>query len=147
MNPGPTTIVWYPSANLMSPNGILVTGYEEENNWGFNKLTTQEKFEKARVQMERIHPGHGKELTQPMFCGWRHVKFNEGSWVRSYGGGSSGYDTLIQPDGPVYFAGDHTSHIVGWQEGAALSGRRAVNMISERVRSARLAGGHTAQNA
>ena len=140
MQPGPTTIVWYPSANLMAPTGILVTGYEEENNWGFNKLSTQEKFEKARVQLERIHPGHGKELTQPMFCGWRHVKWNEGSWIRSYGGGSSGYDTITEPDGPVYFAGDHTSHIVGWQEGAALSGRRAVNMISEHVRSARLNG-------
>ena len=147
MNPGPTTIVWYPSANLMSPNGILVTGYEEENNWGFNKLSTKEKFAKARVQMERIHPGHGKELTQPMFCGWRRVKWNEGSWIRGYGGGPSGYDTITQPDGPIYFAGDHTSHIVGWQEGAALSARRAVDMISERVRSARLAGGHTAQNA
>lgn len=140
MNPGPTTIVWYPSANLMAQDGILVTGYEEENNWGFNKLSTAEKFEKARKQLERIHPGHGKELTQPMFCGWRRVKWNEGSWIRGYGGGPSGYDTIIEPDGPIFFAGDHTSHIVGWQEGAALSGRRAVDMISQRVRSARLAG-------
>jgi monoamine oxidase len=30
-------------------------------------------------------------------------------------------------------AGDHTSHIVGWQEGAALSAHRAVNMIAARV--------------
>jgi len=30
-------------------------------------------------------------------------------------------------------AGDHTSHIVGWQEGAALSAHRAVNLIAARV--------------
>ncbi len=147
LSPGPTTIVWYPSANLMAPKGILVTGYEEENNWGFNKLSTAEKFEKARTQLERIHPGHGHELTQPIFCGWRQVKWNEGSWIRAYGGGPSGYDTIIQPDGPIYFAGDHASHIVGWQEGAALSGKRAVQMISDRVKTARLTGAYINQDA
>ncbi len=40
------------------------------------------------------------------------------------------------------FAGDHTSHVVGWQEGAALSGRRAVQMICEKVKAARLEGKH-----
>ena len=147
LSPGPTTIVWYPSADLMAPKGILVTGYEEENNWGFDKLSTPEKFEKARTQLERIHPGHGHELTQPIFCGWRQVKWNEGSWIRAYGGGASGYDTIIQPDGPIYFAGDHASHIVGWQEGAALSGKRAVQMISDQVKAARLSGAYAGHNA
>ena len=40
---------------------------------------------------------------------------------------------MTQPDRRVYFAGDHTSHIVGWQEGAALSAIRAVNMIGQKV--------------
>jgi monoamine oxidase len=31
---------------------------------------------------------------------------------------------------------------VGWQEGAALSGRRAVQMISDKVKAARLEGKH-----
>ena len=48
--------------------------------------------------------------------------------------------TVIEADGPFYFAGDTASHIVGWQEGAALSGKRAVGMIADRVKSARLAG-------
>jgi monoamine oxidase len=48
---------------------------------------------------------------------------------------------VIEPDGPIYFAGDTISNIVGWQEGAALSARRAVDMISEKVKAAQLAGG------
>ena len=146
LNPGPTTIVWYPSAKLMTPRGILVTGYEDESNWGFDKLSTKEKFEKARTQMERIHPGHGKELEKPVFCGWHHIPYSEGSWIRNYGGGPTGYDVITQPDGPIYFAGDHASHIVGWQEGAALSAKRAVQMISDRVKTARLTGAHTEPN-
>jgi monoamine oxidase len=66
------------------------------------------------------------------------VPWNEGSWIRSYGGGLSGYDVIIQADGPIYFAGDTASHIVGWQEGAALSARRAVGMIADKVKGAKL---------
>ena len=42
-----------------------------------------------------------------------------------------GYERILQPDGPIFFAGDHTSHIVGWQEGAALSAHRAVKLLSQ----------------
>jgi monoamine oxidase len=51
-----------------------------------------------------------------------------------------GYEVLLQPDGPIYFVGDHVSHIVGWQEGAAVSSLRAVKMLSARVKSGGVAG-------
>ena len=111
-------------------------------NWGWEKLGMQEKFETARKQLDKIHPGNGKELTKPLICMWRHIPYNEGSWIRSYGGGDAGYHTLLQPDGPIFFAGDHTTHIVGWQEGAALSGKRAVQMICDQVKTAKLGGDH-----
>ena len=98
-------------------------------------MTLEQKFALSRASVEKLHPGFGKELTKPMFCGWKHVKWNEGSWIQGYGG-PDGYATIVQPDGPFYFAGDTASHIVGWQEGAALSARRAVNMIGDRVKSA-----------
>ena len=52
-----------------------------------------------------------------------------------YGGGPGGYDRLIEADGPIYMAGDSVSNVVGWQEGAALSARRAVSMIADKVKS------------
>jgi monoamine oxidase len=128
--------VWYPSAEIMRPKGILLSGYMDEMMLpGFAGMTLEQKFALSRASVEKLHPGFGKELTKPMFCGWRHVKWNEGSWIQSYGG-PSGYDVVIQPDGPFYFAGDTTSHIVGWQEGAATSARRVVNMINDRIKSA-----------
>ncbi len=131
--------VWYPSSRLMHPTGIVVAGYTDETaDPAFLKASMQEKFAASRGTIEKLHPGHGKELKNPIFCGWKHIEWTEGSWIRSYGGGLSGYDTIIQADGPVYFAGDTISHIVGWQEGAALSARRAVSMISDKVKVARL---------
>ena len=41
--------------------------------------------------------------------------------------------TLQSADRRVYFAGDHTSHLVGWQEGAALSAYRVINQLGVRV--------------
>ena len=132
--------VWYPSSRLMHSTGVLVAGYSEEQGTPFFNLTMEEKFAASRGTIEKLHPGHGKELKNPIFCGWKRVEWNEGSWIRSYGGGPSGYDVMIQADGPIYFAGDTISHIVGWQEGAALSARRAVSMIGDKVKLAKMAG-------
>jgi monoamine oxidase len=98
-------------------------------------------------------------LEKPLYVNWGMIPYNEGAWINSYGPtqqqwandeparpGSrrhpfnlAGYQTLLQPDGPIYFAGDHVSHIVGWQEGAAISSLRAVQQIADRVKAARLA--------
>jgi monoamine oxidase len=48
---------------------------------------------------------------------------------------------MIEPDGPIVFAGDHVSHIVAWQEGAALSALRAVSQINDKAKAAKLAKG------
>jgi monoamine oxidase len=132
---GPSPI-WYPSSRLMHPTGVVVAGYTDEEGTPFAKMTLEEKFAASRESVEKLHPGHGKELKNPVYCGWKHVEWNEGSWIESYGGGADGYNVIIEADGPIYFAGDTASHIVGWQEGAALSARRAVSMISARVKGA-----------
>ena len=51
----------------------------------------------------------------------RLVRVNPTNGRRRHPFNQSGYQTLLEPDGPIYFAGDHVSHIVGWQEGAAIS--------------------------
>jgi len=164
--------VWFPSAGLFSPRGVLVSGYTDETSSPFGQLAIPEKFEESRKTIERLHPGHGKELEKPLYVGWAKIPYNEGSWIRTYFAGQGrspgarvaptgvpmnptraqtgtnvGYETLIQPDGPIYFAGCHVSHIVAWQEGAALSSLRAVQMISDRVKQARLTSNHEAVSA
>ena len=136
---GPSPI-WYPSSRLMHPTGVVVSGYTNELDTPFYRLTLAQKLEASRASVEKLHPGHGKELTNPVFCGWSRIPWSEGSWIASYGGGTGGYDMITQADGPIYFAGDTASHIVGWQEGAALSAHRAVRMISDKVKMARLSG-------
>ena len=190
VNHGPSPI-WFPSAGLFSERGVAVAGYTDELEvQEFAKLPLAGKFAESRRSMERLHPGHGKELEKPMYVSWGKVEHNLGSWIHSYGPGQDreemlrfngqgagkapqalapgqkpptgqapglsvsrqtgqnktpaaertatnpGYQALLKPDDRIIFAGDHTSHIVGWQEGAALSAIRAVNLIAERERAA-----------
>lgn len=126
--------LWYPSANLFSERGILVAGYQDESIGGLDKMTPEQVFAKSRESVERLHPGHAKELEKPVFMSWRRMKWFEGSWIGAQP--KDEYETMCSPDGPIYFVGDAMSHVVGWQEGALLSGIRALQMISDRVKSA-----------
>jgi monoamine oxidase len=153
--------VWFPSAGMFTPRGVLVCGYSDEARSPLVGLTMAQKFEESRKSIERLHPGHGKELEKPMYVSWGNIAHNEGSWISAYGPGQQrrsfdltrqsgdqrgpaagpptnpGYETLIEADGPIVFAGDHVSHLVAWQEGAALSALRAVSQVNDKVKAAK----------
>jgi monoamine oxidase len=135
---GPSPL-WYPSADLMADTGVLVAGYSEEQGTPFYGMSLEEKFAASKGSVEKLHPGAGKELRNPVFFSWRRTKWNEASWIRSWGNGRAGYNALIAGDGPYYFAGDTVSNVNAWQEGAALSAKMVVQQISDKVKSARLA--------
>jgi monoamine oxidase len=133
---GPSPL-WYPSANLMADTGVFVSGYMEEQGTPFYTMSLEEKFAASKASVEKLHPGAGKELKNPMYFGWRRIKWNEASWIRSWGNGRQGYNALVEGDGPYYFAGDTVSNVNAWQEGAALSAKLVVQKISDKVKGAK----------
>ena len=36
-------------------------------------LTMEQKFAESRKSIERLHPGHGKELEKPMYVSWGQI--------------------------------------------------------------------------
>jgi monoamine oxidase len=154
-------LVWYPSARFFSPSGIVIGGYSvelgpaagslpallgktelsyrtaRENGYTFGHLPSmQAKLDASRRSIELLHPGHGKELANPVYVSWGHIPHNLGSWINMEWNDEKALATLQSPDRRVYFAGDHTSRLVGWQEGAALSAYRVINQLGERIQSA-----------
>ena len=128
-------VVWYPSARLFSERGIVVSGYSIENGTPFGQLPSVEaKLAASRQAIEILHPGHGKDLSKPIYISWGHIPYNLGAWISGFGHNDS-LDVLLGPDRRVYFAGDHTSHLVGWQEGAALSAYRVINQLGARIQN------------
>jgi len=136
----PVNLVWYPSARLFSDTGVLIAGYHLENGNVFEYMDLPAKLDASRQSVEALHPGHSRELEKPVCVCWGRIPYNLGSWIHvtSETATYPGYERIIQPDGPIFFAGDHTSHLVGWQEGAALSAHRAVSLLSQ-AQSARRA--------
>ena len=151
-------LVWYPSARFFSPTGVVIGGYSIEfgpaagslpallgktilsertatkNGYAFGHLASmQAKLDASRRSIELLHPGHGKDLANPIYVSWGHIPHNFGSWISLAWNDEKALATLQSPDRRVYFAGDHTSHLVGWQEGAALSAYRVINQLGERI--------------
>jgi len=153
-------LIWYPSARFFSPSGIVIGGYSIEepatlgalpdllaksdltyrtqlaNGYAFASLPTmQAKLDASRRSIELLHPGHGKDLANPVYVSWGHIPHNLGSWISLAWNDEKALATLQSPDRRVYFAGDHTSRLVGWQEGAALSAYRVINQLGERIQA------------
>jgi len=129
-------LVWYPSSRLFSPTGIVIGGYGVENGAPFGELPSmQAKLDASRHAIDLLHPGHGKDLTKPIYVNWGKIPFNLGSWINEQSNTEQDLKVLQSPDRRIYFAGDHTSHIVGWQEGAALSAHRVINQLGVRIQS------------
>ncbi|HTW64886.1 MAG TPA: FAD-dependent oxidoreductase [Bryobacteraceae bacterium] len=139
MQGGPINMVWYPSGKMHTDVGVVLSGYGLQSLPAFDQLPNMEaRFAASRAAVETLHPGHGKDLSSPMYVAWDKIPYNQGSWISSFGDYYTGpYRAFLEPDGHIYFAGDHCSHVVAWQEGAALSAHRTVQMIGERVRSAK----------
>jgi monoamine oxidase len=134
------TQIWYPSTGLHRPQGILVGAYiwTDEIGAAFAALSPAERIAAAIESGERIHPGYADHLEKAVSVAWSKIPYSGGAWAEWSGEArKDSYPLLLEPDGPFYFAGEHMSHVTGWQEGAVLSAHYAIAEIGKRVRARR----------
>jgi monoamine oxidase len=146
-------LVWYPSAKLFSPTGVLLSGFNlERNDFGpvakgmgdssshataFGALPSIEaKFDASRAAVETLHPGRGKLLEKPIYVSWAKIPYSLGCFANNMLPSSDApYSQLEKPEGRTYFAGDYLSHLVAWQEGAILSAHHTIERIAGQMKS------------
>jgi monoamine oxidase len=127
-------LIWYPSSGFFQPSGVLIGCYNFEDVAArFMQLPMAQRFEVSRNTINTLFPGRGPLLQHGITVAWNHIPFNEGPWTHWLEPDGLTYRTLDKPDGRVYLAGEHMSHINGWQEGAALSAHRVIGMIAARA--------------
>lgn len=130
-------LVWYPSGGFHRPSGVLVGCYnngEISERYAAQPLDAQ--FAASRRAVERLHPGQGDVLARPVAIAWQRMPHSQGGWATWNADNAPFFDRLREPQGHVYLAGDHVSHLPGWQEGAVLSAHHAVARITQRVAQA-----------
>lgn len=130
--------IWYPSYGYLGDRGLVVGYY----NFGANAVSygdspLPERLSRALAQGRKIHGDpYAKELRTSFSVAWQKIRYSEGGWVSWPSRTSGQYARLLEPDGNVYFAGDHLSYYIAWQSGAIESARKVVMRIHDRVRSA-----------
>ena len=133
--------VIYPSDRLGDPKGILVGAYvagwtNRDNPQKFAGYSDAERLRVSRDSIEALHPGRSRLLTNGVSVGWGLVPYSEGVgalWPGSPGGTAprgAQYAELLNPEGPIVFAGEHLSYQGLWQEGAALSAHEALKLVA-----------------
>ena len=140
----------YPSGGWHSDKGVLVTAYvagwtSQNHPAQFTALSHEERFRISREVVERLHPGHSRELVNPVTVSWGLTPWSEGigpahpDWFNDPR--PARYSELLRPEGPIFFAGEHLSYLLFWQEGAALSAQEAMRLMTSQAAERRLTEG------
>lgn len=128
------TQLWYPSSGFGTPKGIVVGAYiwSDEIGERFAALSYPERRALVIEQASRVHPTFAEDVTNGATIAWSKVPHLLGGWADWSDEARAGpYAAVTRADGPVHFAGEHISHLTGWQEGSVLSAQDAVRAISE----------------
>jgi monoamine oxidase len=134
--------VWYPSSGFHQKKGILVGGYiwDHERGQRFATKSPEQRLTDALDDGERLHKNYAASLREGVAVAWSNIPFSAGAWADWNFGDASHrqhYKTLLQGDGPVFFCGEHMSHIKAWQEGAVQSAFLVIAQLARRVSQAK----------
>jgi monoamine oxidase len=121
------SLVWYPSHGMHTKTGVLLGAYGGAPE--LTRMPRAEQIEYTRKIIDQLHPGAGKLLEKPLHVQWAKIPYSQGISVGWRPDEGPGYHTLLEPDGPIYFAGDYLARVGAWQEGAMRSAHRTIVML------------------
>lgn len=117
-----------------SQKGILQYVTSGANAIKLGGKSEEERINFAVTQMDKIFPGIKNSFNKSGSRGiskfWDEDKWNRGAYVLFKPGQITEFGSdIFKHEGLIYFAGDHTSEIPGWMEGAIQSAHRVVEEI------------------
>ena len=130
----PNRLLFYPDHGRETKRGILMAVYaygEEANRWGM--LSPEERIKQTLKHTAKIHRqvtseyeiGVSKIWSEDKYAGGAFAFFQPGQQARLY-------ESIVAPEGPIYFAGEHTTYKHMWIEGAVESGLMAAKEIHQK---------------
>lgn len=113
--------------------GVIIASYTwEEDAEKWYPLPDPERVAVAARDLGRIFPRLRDFCEVGTSVAWHQEPFARGAFALLTPGQIDLVEELMQPEGRIFFAGEHASHAHGWVEGAAQSGLRAALGIAER---------------
>lgn len=135
----PGWIISLPSTGWQSRKGMLLGAYV----FGDVAVETSALSHRDRIERfldigETVFPGLYRANYEKGFSWyWHKARYNQGGWAEwSSAGRASAYPKLLEPSGRIYLAGEHLSHMTGWQAGAFESAWMQIEKLHNRVAKA-----------
>jgi monoamine oxidase len=129
----PIRITFYPDHGRETGRGVILASYtwsEDAQRWG--SLSPRDRIEQAIENLALIHPQIRDEFEVGASLMWHDDEFAGGAFALFDPGQQTLlYDTIITPEGRIYFAGEHASLAHAWIQGAIESGLRAALQIHQ----------------
>ena len=129
--------IWYPSYSFNSATGVLTGAYNRtEDAAEFQKLTREERIERALAGGEKLHPGFRDKVfaENGVTIAWAKMPYQAGGWANDTAFTQPEIFAEMADADPigrkVFMAGDWFSYWPGWQVGSLDSAHLATDRIA-----------------
>ncbi len=125
-----------PSYGWQKEKGVLLGAYVFQATAAqLSGQTLAERLDTALAAGEKVFPGRYRASFDSGFSWfWHRAQYNLGGWAEwSPEGRKTAYPKLLEPDGRIYLAGEHLSHLTGWQAGAFESAWQQIEKLHHRA--------------
>jgi monoamine oxidase len=122
--------LWHTSFDKPGPQGMLVGYFKHDGAREIASLPAEARAANAIERISRILPGLERHVVASTVKVWAEDPWAGGAYLQFLPGQL--YDLkphFARPEGRIHFAGDHTSHLPGWMQGALAAGHRAADEI------------------
>ncbi|ULJ74576.1 flavin monoamine oxidase family protein [Rhizobium gallicum] len=133
----PIRQISYPSTDFNTKGkGVLLGCYtwNGPNSYEFTSMAPEERVRRVVEYGAQIHSQYKEEFENGVSWAWHRSPFTLGcaaDWTEE--ARREHYDNLCKIDGRIVLAGEHTSCLPGWMEGAILSSLDAISRLHKRV--------------
>ena len=126
----PIVITWHATSHIESEDGIITAYTGGGPGVRLAALSDEERIQLAVGEIERVFPGSSDLIEHTATVAWPNEPFTRGSYMAlAPGEVTAHWQTLFEPAGRLFFAGEHATPIQGYMEGAVESGQRAAASI------------------
>ena len=128
----PIVITWLATSHLEGEDGIITAYTGGGPGAKLAALSDEARVQVAIGEIEKVFPGSPDLIEHTATVAWPNDPFTRGSYMAlAPGQVTAHWQTLFEPAGRLFFAGEHATHIQGYMEGAVESGQRvAASIIS-----------------
>ena len=126
----PIACTWGATPLQDETGGILTVYTGAEYGTHFSDLDDDDRIATAIAQVDTVFPGSAAHVVAARTIAWRDEPCSQGGYL-TFGVGQvlPHWNTLRQPAGRLYFAGEHTAVNQGYMDGAVESGQRVAGEL------------------